>query len=178
MSQPYQVMPALIKMKQQQIAEKPNPNGALRAFIKTFPRGKSLKAKEVTYAKVLKDKLLIARAVRHGVTNQLFEEIKNNSPFNEVQWANFLDVNIRTLQRYKNTKGHTFKPSQSERIFELAEVVSMGNIVFDTPEHFGIWLNTPSVALGGEKPVNLLDSSYGKDLVLAELNRIEYGVFV
>lgn len=167
-----------MEIKRQQMKEKLKANQELILFIRTFPRGKIFKTKEITYMSVLKDKLLIARAVRRGVTNQLFKEIKTNSPFDDLQWSIFLDLNIRTLQRYKGTKDHVYKPSQSERIFELAEVVSMGNVVFDKPEHFGIWLNTPSVALGKEKPINLLDSSYGKDLVLAELNKIEYGIFV
>lgn len=158
--------------------EKLKDNQELRVFIRTFPRGKTFKTKEITYTSILKDKLLIARAVRRGVTNQLFKEIKTNSPFDDLQWSIFLDVNIRTLQRYKGAKDHVYRPLQSEKIFELAEVVSMGNIVFDKPEHFRIWLNTPSVALGREKPINLLDSSFGKDLVLTELNRIEHGIFV
>ena len=165
-------------MERQPMKGKLKTNEALKAFIRIFPRGKTIKANEITYLSVLQDKLLIAKAVRHGVPNSLFKEIKTNSPFDDIQWSSFLDINIRTLQRYKSAKNHVYKPLQSERIFELAEVVSMGDIVFDTPEHFSIWLNTPSMALGGEKPVNLLDSSYGKDLVLAELNRIEHGVFV
>ena len=153
-------------------------NEELQIYIKDFKRAKNLKSKEITYPKVLMDKLLIAMAVRQGVTNQLFNEIKTNSPFSDLQWSVFLNINIRTLQRYNIEKAHVYKPMQSERIFELAEVISKGNTVFDEPEHFQIWLNTPSLALGKEKPINLLDSSYGKDLVLAELNKIEYGIFI
>lgn len=165
-------------MEQHQTKASFKADQELKIYIKGFSRGGSLKNKDVTYPNFLKDKLLVAKAVKRGVTNSLFNEIKRNSPFDDAQWAHFLDINIRTLQRYKGSKEHIYKPLQSERIFELAEVVSMGDMVFDTPEHFRIWLNTPSVALGGEKPINLLDNSYGKDLVLAELNRIEYGIFV
>lgn len=166
-------------MKEMYIEEdRSKANEALKNFMSTFQRGKVLKEPDVTYPTVLKDKLLIATAIKKGVPNKLFEEIKYFSPFDDAQWSVFLDVNIRTLQRYKVAKDHVYKPLHSERIFELAEVVSMGNSVFDSPEHFQIWLNAPSMALGKEKPVNLLDSSYGKDLVLAELNRIEHGIFV
>ena len=103
---------------------------------------------------------------------------RSNSPFDDQQWSSFLNINVRTLQRYKKENDHVFKPIQSEKIFELAEVINTGYEIFDTPEDFNIWLNSPSVALGNEKPIDLLDSSYGKDLVLAELNRIEYGIFV
>jgi putative toxin-antitoxin system antitoxin component (TIGR02293 family) len=155
-----------------------NENQELKDFIHSFKRGKAYSSREITYPNILEDKLLVAYAIRRGVTNQLFSEIKTNSPFDDIQWSNFLNINIRTLQRYKGEKDHVFKPLQSEKIFELAEVVSKGNMVFDTAEHFGIWLTTPSVALGKEKPINLLDNSYGIDLVLAELDRIEYGIFV
>lgn len=165
-------------MKEQATGKKTIPNKELRQFVQSFSRGKRLKQEDVTYHKILKDKLLISKAVRRGVTYPLFDEIKAHSPFDDRQWSTFLNLNIRTLQRYKASKDHVFKPLQSEKIFELAEVIALGNIVFDAPEHFRIWLLTPSVALGMEKPINLLNNSYGIDLVMAELNRIEYGVFV
>ncbi len=153
-------------------------NEALIGYVKTFNRAKNIEPKDISYLTVLSDKLLIALSIRRGVTNQLFAEIKNNSPFSDTQWSDFLNINIRTMQRYKNDTSHIYKPLQSERIFELAEVICAGNNIFDTSEHFQIWLNSPSVALGNEKPLHLLDSSYGKELVIAELNRIEYGIFV
>ena len=165
-------------MKEQVIEKKPIPNKELRQYIKSFSRDKRFKQNDVTYYKILKDKLLISTAVRHGVTNQLFDEITANSPFDDKQWSSFLYLNIRTLQRYKVAKDHVFKPFISEKIFELAEVIALGNIVFDSPDDFRIWLLTPSISLGKEKPISLLDNSYGMELVIAELNRIEHGVFV
>jgi putative toxin-antitoxin system antitoxin component (TIGR02293 family) len=153
-------------------------NNELKQYIKSFERGKSLKSNEVTYTRFLSDKLLVARAVKKGVTTVLFTEIKSNSPFDDKQWSNFLDINIRTLQRYRKEKNHVFKQIQSEKIFELAEVISLGNEIFDTPENFTLWLNTPSIALGNNKPIDLLDTSFGKDIVISELNRIEHGIFV
>lgn len=150
----------------------------LKIYLKTFSRGKSIKTQGLSYKRFLEDKLLVTHAVKKGVPTELFHEIKSNSPFDDEQWSNFLHVNIRTLQRYKGDKSHVFKPTQSERIFELAEVISAGYEVFDSSSDFNIWLNTPSPALSNEKPIDLLDTSYGKDLVLAELNRIEYGIFV
>lgn len=150
----------------------------LRLYIKSLPQGKMIEENSVRYHTILKDKFLIFRAVKRGVTNYLFQEIKANAPFDEKQWSHFLNLNIRTLQRYKSDKTHVFKPILSERIFELAEVVSLGNMVFDSREDFHNWLTTPSLALGKEEPINLLDNSYGIGLVIAELNRIEYGIFV
>lgn len=153
-------------------------NQELKKYLKELPLVQSMEEPAITYGNVLEDKMLVARAVRQGVTRQLFEEIKGNSPFSDQQWSTFLNINIRTMQRYKSTPQHVFKPIQSERIFELAEVVSLGDTIFNSREHFNIWLNTPSPALGDEKPIDLLDSSYGKDLVMAELQRIEHGIFI
>ncbi len=134
--------------------------------------------KNINYTSFLSDKFMVMNAVKKGITSNLFQEIKSNSLFNDQQWSDFLHINIRTLQRYNKEKAHVFKPLQSEKIFEMAEVMNTGFEVFDTPDQFNIWLNSPSVALGNEKPINLLHSSFGIDLVLAELSRIEHGVFV
>lgn len=165
-------------MKSRTTDEKALPNKELRKYIKSFPASNRTVQEGVSYYNLLKDKLFISYAVKRGVSYQLFSEIKANSPFDENQWSGFLNLNIRTLQRYKMHKDHIFKPSLSERIFELAEVISHGNRVFDTAEDFSTWLNTPSLALDRNKAVDLLDNSYGIDLVIEELNRIEHGVFV
>lgn len=153
-------------------------NSELKEYLKGFKRAKGLKNSELSYTRFLSDKLLVARAVKKGVTTILFTEIKSNSPFDDKQWSNFLDINIRTLQRYRKEKNHVFKQIQSEKIFELAEVISLGNEVFDSPDNFTLWLETPSIALGDNKPIDLLDTSYGKDIVISELNRIEHGIFI
>ena len=157
---------------------KSNTGKALKSYVESFPRGKQILQDGEAYYGVFQDKLLISNAVKRGIPNNVFNEIKSGSPFTEQQWSDFLNINIRTLQRYKKDNTHIFKPNISERIFELAEVVSLGNKVFDSSQHFNLWLNTPSVSLGNNAPINLLDNSYGIDLVLAELNRVEYGIFV
>ncbi|MDQ3395468.1 MAG: DUF2384 domain-containing protein [Bacteroidota bacterium] len=153
-------------------------NEELQSFVKILPVETLLKPDEITYEKMLGDKYLVAKAVKLGVPNSLFLEIQKNSPFSDEQWSVFLDINSRTLQRHRKTEGHVYKTSQSQRIFELAEIVALGDKVFDSREQFLSWLNAPSIALGREKPIDLLDNSFGKDLVIAELNRIEHGIFV
>ena len=71
-----------------------------------------------------------------------------------------------------------FKPLQSEKIIELAEVTALGNAVFDSQQQFYLWLITPSFALGNMQPIELLKDSYGKEMVVNELNKIDNGIFV
>jgi len=54
----------------------------------------------------------------------------------------------------------------------------MGEEVFDNVKQFRHWLHTENFALGNLTPMELLSSSYGKELVLSELVRVDEGVFV
>ncbi len=86
-------------------------------------------------------------------------------------------MSYKSMQRHKTHKTR-FKPAHAERILELTEVMIMGDEVFDDTKQFRHWLHTKSYALGSLTPVDLLSSSYGKELVLSELVRIDEGIFV
>lgn len=134
--------------------------------------------RNINYNDFLNNKMLIVHSIRKGISFSFFNKIKNNSPFTDIEWADFLNISTKSLQRYKNEKKFVFKPIHSEKIIELAEVTNFGNTVFDTTKDFYSWLNTSSIALGSMKPLELLKNSYGKEMVMEELNRIDQGVFV
>ncbi len=60
----------------------------------------------------------------------------------------------------------------------MAEVTKVGLDVFEDMEKFKRWLETPNFSLGNLKPIELLKDSYGKELVMGELTRINYGILV
>lgn len=134
------------------------------------------KRKNITYDQLLEDKKLMIEVIRLGVPFKLYELIASITPFDERDWANVLDISIKSLQRYRIESNHRFKSIHSEKILELAEVTHAGLDVFGDLEKFKLWLNTPSYALGNTMPLELLKDSYGKELVLAELTRINYGI--
>lgn len=141
-------------------------------------RGYKLLNKNITYAEFLKNRMLIVHAIREGISYELFNLIKEITPFNEEDWASFLGISTKSLQRNKIREDFVFKPLQSEKILELAEVTSLGNNVFDSEVQFYLWLKTPSFALGNLQPIELLRDSYGKEMVVNELNKIDRGIFV
>lgn len=141
-------------------------------------RGYKLLNKNITYDEFLKNRMLIIHAIREGISYELFNLIKEITPFNEEDWASFLGISSKSLQRNKIKEDFIFKPIQSEKILELAEVTSLGNAVFDTEKQFYLWLNTPSFALGNLQPIELLKDSYGKEMVVNELHKIDQGIFV
>jgi putative toxin-antitoxin system antitoxin component (TIGR02293 family) len=133
--------------------------------------------KKITYNNFLSDKMEIIFAIRAGIPYSFFDLIQNYSPFSENDWASFLDLSTKSLHRYK-LSSRQFKPIQSEKIIEMAEVTNIGLDVFGNMEKFKLWLNTPNFSLGNMKPMELLYDSYGKELLISELTRINYGILV
>lgn len=131
----------------------------------------------LTYNEFLSDKMAIINVIRTGMPYSLFALIKNVTPFSEGDWAAVLGISTKSLLRHKQTSKQ-FKPLQSEKIIEMAEVTNIGTQVLGSFEKFKLWLNTPSIALGNMNPIELLRDSYGKEMVVDELTRIEHGIFV
>ncbi|MDP2187508.1 MAG: DUF2384 domain-containing protein [Sphingobacteriaceae bacterium] len=116
-------------------------------------------------------------AIQTGVSQSAFERIRKVSPFTDADWARFLDISTKSLLRYRQDTNHRFKPGHSETILEVAELCTVGVRVFGSPEAYERWLVTPNAALAGHKPQALVGSSYGQQLLLDELIRIDQGIF-
>jgi reverse gyrase len=69
----------------------------IASFFKTS--NISVRNKQVTYEKFLEDKMLIIFAIRTGIPYSLFDLIQNYTPFSENDWANFLDISTKSLQK-------------------------------------------------------------------------------
>jgi putative toxin-antitoxin system antitoxin component (TIGR02293 family) len=154
-------------------------NREIASLIKHNAKGRKRTASspKITYSDFLSNKTFMRQVINEGVPYSLFQLIQDATPFTEQQWAKFLNVSTKSLQRYKQLS-KTFKPIQSEKIIEIAEVVQLGLNVFGNMEKFSLWLNTPNYALGNEPPLQLLKDSYGKELVAAELTRVNYGILI
>ncbi len=136
------------------------------------------KNRNITYSDFFDDKMMVIAAIRAGIPYSMFDVIQDNAPFTEDNWAGFLDISTKSLQRYKTADVFHFKAIHSEKILEMAEVTNVGLDVFGSMEKLKLWLNTPSYALGNLKPIDLIKDSYGKELVISELTRINYGILV
>jgi putative toxin-antitoxin system antitoxin component (TIGR02293 family) len=144
----------------------------------TFTKDNQVQEETLTYSDLYSDRMVIVNAIKEGIPYKIFSLIQKISPFSGNEWSSLLDMSSKTLQRYQKSN-RRFKPIHSEKIIELAEVTKLGLEVFDNNNgHFRLWLETPSFTLGKRRPIDLLSDSYGKDLVISELVRIEEGIFV
>ncbi len=151
-------------------------NEAIVSYVSAFQKPRSFH-KNISYRDFLSDRMLLIQAIRVGLPFNIFSLIRQNSPFTDEEWADFLSISLKSLNRYKLSAGFRFKSIHSEKIFEIAEVLEKGRSVFDDEAKFLIWLKSPSFALGNLSPLDLISDSYGKDLVMGELHRIDYGIF-
>lgn len=148
----------------------------ISSFFENQPNARSRNLKrKLTYSEFLSDRMLIIRLIRSGIPYPLFSLIKHITPFTENDWASLLEISTKSLNRYKRSS-KSFKPIQSEKILEMAEVTDLGMEVFGDMQKFKLWLNTPVFSLGNNKPFELLKDSYGKEMVIAELIRINHGI--
>lgn len=130
-----------------------------------------------SYAHFINNPLQVSELIENGLPYHFFAIVSKNIPFNEEEWAEILNISTKSLQRYRLDKSFLFKPIHAEKIMEITEVSFLGIEVFGDINKFKTWLKSENFALGNHKPQELLRNSYGKELVVNELNRIQYGIF-
>lgn len=132
---------------------------------------------EICLSDFFNNQLLIIQTIEKGIPFSIFESIKKATPLTTNDWADYLGLSSRSLNRYL-IQNKTFSPIYSEKIIELIEVFKLGLEVFGDQNSFNQWLNTPNFALGKIKPYELLKNSYGKEMVISELTGISHGILV
>ena len=85
-----------------------------------------------------------------------------------------IGISERTLQRNEAGK---LSPAHSGAALALLEITDMASRVLGSREDAERWLSQSSLALDGERPLDLLTSAPGIDAVKVLLTRIEYGVY-
>ena len=133
--------------------------------------------KEPQKYSILEDEPInMVNMVREGIAFPYFIKLSNHLNFSFEDWANFLHISERTIQRYKKEK-KTFDPIYSEKILQIELLYIRGIEVFGDETKFRTWMESDIIALGSRKPKELLDTSFGINILNDELGRIEHGIF-
>ena len=119
--------------------------------------------------------LLLIKLVREGIPFKEFKKIMDWSPFTNKDWAHFLNISTRTLERHKEDQ-KVFKQEQSEKIVSIYQLLQYGVAVFSDKQLLFKWLHIDTIVLGGVCPKDLLDTSIGIQMVRDALGRLEHGV--
>lgn len=112
---------------------------------------------------------------RNGINKRNLLFLAKKIDFDLKELASILHISERTLQRYAVSKN--LSPDVSERAIQLARLYCKGESVFGDLTLFKRWMQHPSMALGMKQPKELLDTTFGFQLLNEELVKIEYGIF-
>lgn len=114
------------------------------------------------------------RIVRVGLPFNAFRRAADALDLSFKAIEDTLRLPARTMHRRKAGR---LTPIESERVMRLVRVAARAEHVLGDRASALDWLSSPNQALGGEKPIDLLDTDLGADQVLQVLGRIEFGVY-
>ena len=97
-------------------------------------------------------------------------------PFTEGDLAGILDVNKRTITRWK-AQDARLSPQQVDRIAVLEFILNLGKRVLGSEGELRLWLNSPVLSLEGRKPIELIKTESGRRRIENVLLQIEGGVY-
>lgn len=118
----------------------------------------------------------IIQLSREGISKSLLFQLATRINFTEKELACVLDLSERTLQRY--TDDTKLSKVASEKTIELANLYQHGEEVFGTIERFNGWMKSNHALFKKQRPIDILDTHRGFQIIHDELGRIEHGVFI
>ncbi|MGO7041810.1 antitoxin Xre/MbcA/ParS toxin-binding domain-containing protein [Rhizobium acaciae] len=86
-------------------------------------------------------------------------------------------MSLRTWQRRKDTPSKPLSQEQSGRAWKFAEILAKATDIFGSQAEAELWLERPAVGLEQRRPIDLLGTPAGVELVEDHLDRLEYGVY-
>ena len=87
-------------------------------------------------------------------------------------------ISLRTFQRRKARPAELLSQEQSSRTWKFAEIVAKAAAVFGSRSEAEQWLERPAIGLDQYRPIDLLATAAGVEIVENYLERIEYGVYM
>lgn len=95
----------------------------------------------------------------------------------EADVVNVLGISARTLRRQKETPKKAMPADLASKTWLFAEMLAKATEVFGSKERAEEWMAKPAMGLDGQRPIDLLQTLQGTELVSDFLTRLEYGVY-
>ena len=115
----------------------------------------------------------LTAAIREGFRQSVVEEVMHAAKLSLKELAMSLDLSPRSLQR-RRREGR-LASYESDRLYRLARIVALAKHYLGDAQTASRWLKRPNAALGGNTPIQLLDTEPGARAVENVLGRIAYG---
>ncbi|GGC57169.1 hypothetical protein GCM10011387_08430 [Pedobacter quisquiliarum] len=114
--------------------------------------------------------------IRKGLDAQAITDLIEISGATQATVASILDLTEPTLRKHIKA-GKELNTGLSEHILQLFQLFDKGMDSFGSLEEFKNWMAHESIALSA-RPIEVLDTITGINMVMDELIRIDYGITV
>ncbi|MEA1673509.1 antitoxin Xre/MbcA/ParS toxin-binding domain-containing protein [Nitrospirillum sp. BR 11163] len=88
-----------------------------------------------------------------------------------------MGISLRTFQRRRETPAKPLSQEQSGRAWKFAEILARASAALGNQADAERWLEQPAMGLEQRRPIDLLSTPAGLDIVEDFLTRLEYGVY-
>jgi len=112
-------------------------------------------------------------AIRDGFPPEVIGKVLDSAGLTLKELAASLDLSPRSLQR-RRQHGRLAR-YESDRLYRLARIVALAKGQIGDEGTAARWLKRPNRALGGKRPLDLVDTEPGARSVEDVLGRIAYG---
>jgi putative toxin-antitoxin system antitoxin component (TIGR02293 family) len=86
-------------------------------------------------------------------------------------------MSLRTMQRRKDSPLKRLSPEQSGRTWKFAEILARTTRMLGSQEEAELWLARPQMGLDGRRPIDLMATPAGIQMLETFICRLEYGVY-
>lgn len=117
---------------------------------------------------------IILKGLPGGALVYMVAHFKTMKPVDVTQ---AVGVSLRTVQRRTKAPRARLNPEQSGRTWKFAEILANATEVFGDQAEAENWLANPAMSLDGRRPLDLLASPAGVEMVEQLLGRLKYGVY-
>jgi putative toxin-antitoxin system antitoxin component (TIGR02293 family) len=118
----------------------------------------------------------LAHLVRKGLPAGSVTALAERLHVGNAVLSRKLGIPKRTLTR-RLSQASLLTPAESDRTVRMARVYANAVEMIGDEEKAIEWLSTPNRALGGDRPLDQLDTDMGARMVEDVLGRIAYGVY-
>jgi putative toxin-antitoxin system antitoxin component (TIGR02293 family) len=119
-------------------------------------------------------------ALEHGLPSEalvyMVERLKSLGS-NRESLEKAVGMSLRTFQRRRDAGSKPLSQEQSARTWKFAEILNKATEVFGSQQEAERWMEQPAIALEQRRPIDLLTTPAGVELVEDLLVRLEYGVY-
>ena len=127
---------------------------------------------------LFKDRAGLVEQIHHGFRVTVIEKLADELRLSQQTLLKVAKIAPATLTRRRKSASRLLSSEESDRIYRIAAAYSDTLQLFEgNVDSARRWLNEPAKALGGNSPLQFLDTEAGASEVRDLIGRLEHGVY-